>query len=95
MFLDKQQGQCHIIDIAVPSNASIEEKVKEKLEKYQELRREVARLWGVNVPVTQVVVGCGDEELTKESSANRSVCKNGISRENGFVWYRKNFAKSS
>ena len=41
--------------------------------------------------------GCGDEELTKELSANRSdcTCKNGISAESGITWNRKNFAKSS
>ena len=34
-----------IIDIAVPADASVMEKEKEKLEKYQDLRREIARLW--------------------------------------------------
>ena len=58
VFLDKQQGQCHIIDIALPGDARIEEKeLKEKMEKYQDLRREVAWLWRVNVSVTQIVVG--------------------------------------
>ena len=95
VFLDKQQGLCHIIDIAVAGDACREEKGKEKLEKCQDLRREVFRLWGVNVPVTQVVVGCGDEELSRETSANSCVCKKGISTESGIVRYRKNFAKSS
>ena len=36
VFLDKQQGQCHIIDIAVSGDAHIEEKEKERLEKYQD-----------------------------------------------------------
>ena len=36
--------------------------------------------------------GKGDKELTKESSANRSVCKNGISTESGSAWNCKNFA---
>ena len=39
--------------------------------------------------------GYGDEELTKESSENRNVCKNGISTENRIAWNRKNFVKSS
>ena len=38
VFLDKQQGQCHAMDIVVPGDAHIEEKEKEKLEKYQDLR---------------------------------------------------------
>ena len=37
----------------------------------------------------------GDEELTKESSTNRSVCENEISTESGIAWSRKNFVKSS
>ena len=40
--------------------------------------------------------GYGDEELTKESSANRSDCENGIqSAKSGIAWKCKNFAKSS
>ena len=41
----------------VSGDARIEEKEKEKMEKYQDLRREVTRLWGVNVSVTHVEVG--------------------------------------
>ena len=39
--------------------------------------------------------GYGDEEPTKESSANRSVCKNGISSKSGIAWNCKSFAKRS
>ena len=105
VFLDKQQGQCHIIDIqryvAVPGDARIKEKEEEKLEKYQDLRkinsREVFHLWCVNVMKANTGwgFGYGDEELTKESSANTSDCKNGISAESGIAWNCKNFAKSS
>ena len=66
--------------------------------KYQELRREVARLWRVNVTATHLVVGgfgYGGEERTKECSANRCDYKNGISAESGIAWNRKKFAKSS
>ena len=76
---------CNIIDIAVAGDARMEEKEKAKLRKCQDLRREVFRFGGVNVPVTQVVVGCGDEELSRETSANSCVCKNGISTESGIV----------
>ena len=59
--VDKQQGQYHIIEIAVPGDArgmpALRKKEKEMMEKYQDLRREVARLWRVNVSVTHVVVG--------------------------------------
>ena len=36
VFLDKQQGKRHIIDIAVSGDARIEENEKERLEKYQD-----------------------------------------------------------
>lgn len=36
VFLDKQQGKCHIIDIAVSGDAHIEENENERLEKYQD-----------------------------------------------------------
>lgn len=36
VVLDKQQGKCHIIDIAVSGDARIEENEKERLEKYQD-----------------------------------------------------------
>ena len=40
-------------------------------------------------------LGHGDEELSKESSAKRSVRKNGIPTESGIAWNYKDFAKSS
>ena len=43
--------------MAVPGDARIEQKEKEKLEKCQDLRREVALLSHVNNTVTRVVVG--------------------------------------
>ena len=45
-----------IIITAVPGDSRIDKKEKEKLEKYQDLRREVPWLWRVNVTVTNVVV---------------------------------------
>ena len=45
-----------IIITAVPGDSRIDKKEKEKLEKYQDLRRELPWLWRVNVTVTNVVV---------------------------------------
>ena len=44
-----------IIDIAVPGDARVED--KEKVEKYQDLARELRRLWETSVNVMPVVVG--------------------------------------
>ena len=54
---DRDKKTCNIIDIAVPGDAGIVEKEKEKVEKYQDLRREVARLWNVKAKVGPIVVG--------------------------------------
>ena len=57
VVVDREKETCNIIDIAVPVDAGIVEKVKEKVEKYQDLRREVARLWNVEAKVVPIVVG--------------------------------------
>ena len=46
-----------IIDIAVPVDARVAEKERKKVEKYQNLKREIGRLWGVKmVDVVPVVI---------------------------------------
>lgn len=57
VVMDRENKTCNIIDIAVPVDAGIVEKEKEKIEKYQDLRREVARLWNVKAKVVPIVVG--------------------------------------
>ena len=42
VVVDRDRKTCNIIDIAVPRDAGIDEKEKEKVEKYQDLSREVA-----------------------------------------------------
>ena len=53
---DRDRKTCNIIDTAVPGDVGIAEKEKEKVEKYQDLRREVARLWNVKAKVVPIVV---------------------------------------
>jgi len=57
VVVDREKKTCNIIDIAVPVDAGIVEKEKEKVEKYQDLRREVLRLWNVKAKVVPIVVG--------------------------------------
>ena len=60
IVVDTEKNTCNIVDIAVPLDAEIVEKEKEKVEKYQDLRREVARLWNVKAKVFPIVVGALD-----------------------------------
>ena len=65
----KSQKECFIVDIAVPGDTRIKLKEQEKIEKYQDLIREIARLWCLQrVNLIQVVVGalgCVTKEAEK------------------------------
>ena len=57
VVVDREKKTCNIIDIAVPVDDGIVEKEKEKVGKYQDLRRMVARLWNAKAKVVPIVVG--------------------------------------
>ena len=61
VVIDKKEKVCIIVDIAVPADRRVEEKEQEKVEKYQDLRRETGRMWGIRkvqvVPVVIVALG--------------------------------------
>ena len=57
VVLEKQAKRALIIDIAVPGDCRVDEKEKEKMERYEELAREIRRLWEVHTKVIPVVVG--------------------------------------
>ena len=58
VVVDKKEKSCKIIDFAVPGDSRIEEKEKDKIEKYQKLERELQKIWNVKVKIIQLVVGC-------------------------------------
>ena len=55
--VDKKRRTCKIIDFAVLRDIRIEEKEKEKIEKYQDLRRELQKIWNVRVKIIPLVGG--------------------------------------
>ena len=57
VVVDKKERSCKIIDFAVPGDSRIEEKEKDKLEKYQDLGREFKKIWNVKVKIILLVVG--------------------------------------
>ena len=57
IVMDKEMDHTWIIDIAVPGDSRIEEKEREKVEKYQDLAREIRRLWKTSANVIPIVVG--------------------------------------
>ena len=58
IVINKKEQKGIIIDIAVPADVRVKEKEKEKVEKYQDLKKEIKRLWKLgNVEIVPVVVG--------------------------------------
>ena len=57
VVVDKKEKSCKIIDFAVPWDSRIEEKEKDMTEKYQDLGRELQKIWNVKVKIIPLVVG--------------------------------------
>ena len=58
VIMEKEEKVCKIIDIATPGDSRVAEKEREKVEKYQHLKREIARIWFMRrVEVIPAVVG--------------------------------------
>ena len=57
-IVDTMQNEAKIIDVAIPGDVRVPEKKMGKIEKYQPLKDEIARLWDMRkVSVIPVVVG--------------------------------------
>ena len=57
VVVDKKERSCKIIDFAVPGDSRTEEKEKDTIEKYQDLGRELQKIWNVKVKIISLVVG--------------------------------------
>ena len=57
VVVDKKDRSCKITDFAVLGDSGIEEKEKDKTEKYQDLGRELQKIWNVKVKSILLVVG--------------------------------------
>ena len=56
VVVDKTERSCKITDFAVPGESRIEEE-KDKIEKYQDLGRELQKIWNVKVKIIPLVAG--------------------------------------
>ena len=57
VVVDKKERICQIIDFAFPGDSRVEEKEKDKIEKYQDLGRELQKIWNVKVKTIPLIVG--------------------------------------
>ena len=61
----KKAKKTIIVDIAVPGDSNVRQKETEKYEKYQDLAREIKRIWKSRTKVVPVVVGALGSVSTK------------------------------
>ena len=54
---DKTKNECKIIDFACPFDSKIEEREKDKMKDYNDLKRKLKKMWDMPVKVIPVVVG--------------------------------------
>ena len=68
ILVDKKAKLCVIIDVAIPRDCRIHDKEIEKIEKYQNLKKELKRLWSLKkaeaVPVVVGVLGCISKDFS-------------------------------
>ena len=57
LIIDKIEKNCQIIDVVIPEDGRVRAKEDEKVEKYQDLAREVRKMWEVRTKVIPIVVG--------------------------------------
>ena len=69
VVMNKNERRCAITDIAIPADIKVREKVKEKIDRYQELKREIKRMCNIRsikvIPVVVGVLGSTSNELKK------------------------------
>ena len=58
VIVDKNERKCVIIDVAIPGDSRVNSKEEEKIEKYQNLKQEIIKMWGMRkVEVIPIVIG--------------------------------------
>ena len=57
VLVDKKKRSCKIIDFAFAGDSKIEEKEKDMIEKYQDLGRELQKIWNVKMKMIPLVIG--------------------------------------
>ena len=57
IIINKRKRVCRIVDFAVPADHRINLKESEKKDKYQDLARELKKLWNMKVTIVPVMIG--------------------------------------
>ena len=59
VIVDKEKRICQIVDFTIPYDRKIMEGEMDKITKYQDLGRELRRLWNMKTEIVPVVIGIG------------------------------------
>ena len=54
---DRKNRLCKIIDFAIPYDSRVDKEEAEKIEKDQDLAREIKKIWNTQVKIVPVVIG--------------------------------------
>ena len=57
VVVDEKERSCKIINFAVPGDSRIEEKERDTIEKYQDLGKELQKVWNVKLKIIPLVLG--------------------------------------
>ena len=57
LCVDFIKSHCFLIDVAIPGDSRLSNKVTKKLERYSNLKLEIQKMWSVRVSVVLVVIG--------------------------------------
>ena len=99
VVINNQEQKCQVIDmIAFPEDTAVKSKEEEKLEKYQNLAREIQNLWSVRTQVLPVVIGAlGTVPKRLERNLKRIGTNTSIEliQKNRSPWHSKNSAEGS
>ena len=98
IVIDKKEQKGIITDIAVPADIRVEEKEKDKVKKYQDLRREIRRLWELrNVEIVHTVIealGRVSAEFDRWMGKLGITCNVGVMQKSALLGNCKNNEKS-
>ena len=56
-LIDKIKKKVSLIDVAIPWDTRVEEKEREKMDKYQDLKIEIRRIWDMQVEIVPIIIG--------------------------------------
>ena len=57
IVINKKENTAQVIDFAIPHDSRVDSKEIEKIEKYQDLVRELKKLWDMRIVVSPIVIG--------------------------------------